>query len=95
MSEDFFTTTDPLLTPFLQVKGRELIEIQPNGEARLTFVFRNSEQINRDAKAFLENAPIPVKSLGKRMAKLRDACRELRRRPTSPQQGHEHENSQT
>jgi hypothetical protein len=78
MSEDFFTTTDILLTAFLQVKGHELIEIPPNGEGRVTFVFRDSEQIVRDAKAYVEDAPIPVRGLSRRIARLRDDCRELR-----------------
>lgn len=81
-SGDFFTTTD-ILAAFLQVKGHELIEIQPNGEGRVTFVFRNSEQTGRDAKLYFEDAPIPVGSLARRVARLRDACRDAKRqRPT-------------
>ncbi len=83
MTDEFFRTTDRLLTAFLRVRGNQLLEVRPddnNGKA--TFVFRDSEKLLRDTKDFMDNAPIPVRSLARKMAQLRDACRDLRRRPT-------------
>ncbi len=87
MSQGLSTTTDTLLTAFLQVRGHELLDLRPNGDGRAIFVFRDSEQLKRDAKDFLEDGFVRVRTFSKRMAKLRDACRELRRPPTNPQQG--------
>ena len=84
-----FTTVELVLAAFLQVKGHELLEMQPNGDGKVTFVFRDSEQIVRDAKAYVEDAPIPVRSLSRRIARLRDDCRVIRQgRPRRTYESH-------
>ncbi len=75
-----FTTTEFLLAAFLRVKGHELVDMLPNlnGDGRVTFVFRNNDQIGRDTQNFIENGLVPVKSLSRQIARLRDAVREMR-----------------
>ncbi len=82
---DLFTTDDIVLAAFLQAKEHGLVEAHPNGSGKVTFVFADSERIRNDAKAFLDNAPIPVRTMARRMARLRDLCREVRQRRSTEQ----------
>ena len=78
-----FETDDIVLAAFLQARNHTLVEARLNSKGMITFVFAESEQILRDATAFLNNASIPVRTMASRMARLRDLCREVkRRRPT-------------
>lgn len=56
-----------------------MVDLRPDGSGRAAFVFANDPGIGADAQAFLEDAPVPVRSLGRAVARLRSRCRELRR----------------
>ena len=74
-----FVTQDILMAAFLQVRGHHLLELQPDAGGRSVFVFADSPHIGDDAKDFLQDAPVPVRSLARAMARMRNRCREARR----------------
>lgn len=74
-----FQTSDLLMAAFLQAREHELLELRPNGEGKAVFIFRDEDEIRQSATEFLQDAAIPVRTLARRIARLRSRCRELRR----------------
>jgi len=80
MANGEFQTGDLLMAAFLQTRGHELVGLRPGGNGKFDFVFADSAAVQRDAKEFLEDGLIPVRSLARRIAKLKSRCREGRQR---------------
>ena len=91
MTRTEFTTTEFLLAAFLQVRRHELIEVvpNPNGDGRVTFIFRDNDRIGQDNQDFVRDGLVPVRSLSRQIAKLRDAVRELKDRQRRSRNPHE------
>ena len=78
MNENF-ETADLLMAAFLQVRGHQLLKLCPDGTGQAIFIFACENGIQRDAQEFLEDGLVPVRSLARRVARLRSRCRELRK----------------
>lgn len=74
-----FQTSDLLMAAFLQARGHHLLELRPSGEGKAVFIFRDEDEIQQSAAEFLQDAAIPVRTLARRIARLRSRCREVRR----------------
>lgn len=82
MEKEKFGTADLLLAAFLQTRAHELLGLVPDKDAsRAVFVFADSERIQRDAKDFFEDGLVPVRSLARRISRLRSRCWAFRQRP--------------
>lgn len=76
-----FTTDDLALAGFLTSRKHQLIELRPHLDkpGRALFVFVNDGRVGADATDFLQDAPVPARTFTKRISRLRDRVREMRK----------------
>jgi hypothetical protein len=80
MSSGIYETQDILLAAFLLSRNRTMLETTPSQlPGRDIFVFADPNNLlASDAKEFLDDGPIPVRTLARNLSKLRNQVRQKR-----------------
>jgi hypothetical protein len=78
MNADEFLTDNLTLGAFIEVLIGARAMMRPNKDGLVTMVFADCEAVRHAQKAFFADAPIRARTFSRRVAVLRQRCRELR-----------------
>lgn len=74
-----FEVKDLLLAAFLEARGHRRSDTLLDDRGYGVFVFPDGAKIKNDAKQFIEDAEVPVRTLARNISRLRRDFREMKR----------------